>query len=68
MVMQPIVDQIENEKNHDDYTKFISEHLSNCVGNLASCCVQDETLCRKFNYQILLKTKQSSVQVNKRNK
>ena len=33
------------------------------MSNFAALCIHDITLCRKLNYQILLKTKHSSVQV-----
>ena len=64
LVMEPLVDQIENEFDNGDYKKYVKEHLGPCIANLASCCTQEDTLCRKFNYQILLKTKHSSVQVS----
>lgn len=55
--------KIDNEIEYDDYNAFIKDHLAPCIANLASVCVQDDVLCRKFNYQILMKTKSSSVQV-----
>ena len=55
--------KIENEIEYDDYTTYIQKHLGPCIANLASCCVHDDTLCRKFNYQILLKTKSNSSKV-----
>jgi hypothetical protein len=63
LLLDPLVDQIENEIEYENYRKFVNEHLGPCIANLAACCVHDDTLCRKFNYQILLKTKHSSVQV-----
>lgn len=75
VLMEPLVDQIENEVDFstaaaddtaqmsNEYRKFVSEHLAPCIGNFASCCLNDDSLVRKFNYQILLKTKHSSVQV-----
>lgn len=63
LLIQPLVDQIDNEFEYDDYEAYINTHLAPCIANLASCCVQDDALCRKFNYQILLKTKSSSVKV-----
>ncbi len=63
LLIQPLVDQIDNELEYDDYPEFIRTHLAPCIANLATCCVQDDALSRKFNYQILLKTKSSSVQV-----
>ena len=63
LLLDPLVDQIENEIDYDNYRQFVSQHLGPCIANLAACCVHDDTLCRKFNYQILLKTKHSSVQV-----
>lgn len=64
VLMEPLVDQIENEIEYDSYNDYISKHLGPCIANLASCCVNEDALLRKFNYQILLKTKHSSVQVN----
>lgn len=61
--MLKILKQIENEIEYEDYCVFISRHLAPCIANLASSCVHDDSLCRKFNYQILLKTKHSSVKV-----
>lgn len=79
VLMEPLVDQIENEAyfheasseetnnpaagQPNEYRKFVSQHLAPCIGNFASCCRTDDALVRKFNYQILLKTKHSSVQV-----
>lgn len=73
MLMEPLVDQIENEEpcdNDEDsaaassaYRTFVSQHLAPCIGNFASCCLNDDALVRKFNYQVLLKTKSSSPQV-----
>lgn len=63
-IMQPLVDQIENEIEYDSYKRFIDECLSNCIRNFAALCSHDDILCRKLNYQILLKTKSNSVQVN----
>ena len=65
LLMEPLVDQIENEIEFDDYNLYINEHLAQCIGNFASCCTNDDSLIRKFNYQILLKTKHNSVQVKK---
>lgn len=61
--MEPLVDQIENEIEFDDYKSYINQHLAQCIGNFASCCTNDDGLIRKFNYQILLKTKHNSIQV-----
>ena len=55
--------KIDNEFEYDDYDAYINTHLAPCIANLATCCVKDDALCRKFNYQILLKTKSSSVKV-----
>ena len=55
--------KIENEIDYDDYAGYVKQHLGPCIANLASCCVNDDTLCRKFNYQILLKTKSNSAKV-----
>lgn len=55
--------QLDNEINEDSYGAYVAKHLAPCIANLASSCVQDDALCRKFNYQILLKTKSSSVHV-----
>ncbi len=63
LLMEPLIDQVENETVCGDYAKFISEHLAPCVANMGVCCLNDETSCRKLNYHILLKTKHSSVQV-----
>jgi len=63
MIMQPLIDQIENEIEFDSYKKFIDECLTNCIRNFAGLCSHDDVLCRKLNYQILLKTKSNSVQV-----
>ena len=46
-----------------DYAKFVKERLGPCVSNLAAVCAKDDSLCRKFNYQILLKTKHNSAKV-----
>lgn len=64
LIMQPLVDQIENEIEFDNYKTFIDNHLSDCIKNFAGLCANDDTLCRKLNYQILLKTKHNSVQVS----
>jgi U3 small nucleolar RNA-associated protein 10 len=64
LFMEPIVDQIENEiDDAEKYSNFIRNHLAPCIANLGACCASDETICRKLNYQILLKTKHNSVQV-----
>ncbi|RNA28958.1 HEAT repeat-containing 1 [Brachionus plicatilis] len=63
VVMEPLVDQIENEIEFDEYQGYILKHLGPCIANLAYCVVNDEGLLRKFNYQLLLKTKHNSVQV-----
>lgn len=71
VLMEPLVDQIENEADFEtdedgqasEYRSFIAQHLAPCIANFASCCLNDDSLVRKFNYQILLKTKHSSVQV-----
>ena len=59
-----LIHQIENEIDYDNYRAYVSEHLAPCIANLATCCLHDDVLCRKINYQILLKTKHSSVQVS----
>ena len=64
MLFEPLIDQIENEIDYDNYRAYVSEHLAPCIANLATCCLHDDVLCRKINYQILLKTKHSSVQVS----
>ncbi|CAF0714899.1 unnamed protein product [Brachionus calyciflorus] len=63
VLMEPLIDQIENEIEFDDYMVFIKKHLGPCIANLASCTVNEDALLRKFNYQLLLKTKHNSVQV-----
>ena len=63
VLMEPLVDQIENEIDSDEYNVYIGKHLAPCIANLAYCVVNDEGLLRKFNYQLLLKTKHNSVQV-----
>ena len=52
-----------NEIEFDDYKSFINKHLALCIANLGVLSAQDESLCRKFNYQILLKTKSELSQV-----
>ncbi len=63
LLMEPLIDQIENETACEDYGKFISKHLAPCVANMGACCLNDDASCRKLNYHILLKTKHNSVQV-----
>lgn len=82
VLMEPLVDQIENEaiidataneedstdittSSNNSYRTYVIQHLALCIGNFASCCINDDTLVRKLNYQILLKTKHDSVQVNR---
>jgi hypothetical protein len=55
--------KLDNEIEYESYNTYIKKHLAPCIANLASSCVQDDSLSRKFNYQILLKTKSGSVHV-----
>ena len=52
-----------NEIEFEDYKSFINKHLAPCIANLGVLSAQDDYLCRKFNYPILLKTKGESSQV-----
>lgn len=54
IVMQPIVDQIENELalNNEE----IHQLVSNCVSHLA-VAASDDILWRQLNYQVLMKTR-----------
>jgi hypothetical protein len=58
-----MLSKIENEIQFDNYKAYIDEHLIPCISNFALLCTYDVTLCKKLNYQILLKTKHSSAQV-----
>ncbi|KAK6179629.1 hypothetical protein SNE40_011943 [Patella caerulea] len=61
-VMSAIVDQLENlpyNGSEKPYEKRITNSLVPCIANLA-VAAHDDSLWRKLNYQILLKTRHSS--------
>ncbi|KAF8768384.1 HEAT repeat-containing protein 1 [Argiope bruennichi] len=60
-LMQPLVDQLENLTSADEksYQKRISNYLSSCIARFMAT-VSDNTLWKKLNYQILLKTRHDS--------
>ncbi|GFR10197.1 HEAT repeat-containing protein 1 [Trichonephila clavata] len=59
-LMQPLVDQLENLSiGEKAYPEMISNHLSPCVAQFMAS-VTDNTLWKKLNYQILLKTRNDS--------
>ncbi|ESP03635.1 hypothetical protein LOTGIDRAFT_224297 [Lottia gigantea] len=64
-VMQPIVDQIDNlpyNKKESIYKNRVTNHLVPCIGNLV-LAAHDDSLWKKLNYQILLKTRHSDALV-----
>lgn len=64
LFMEPLVDQLENEQQDEkSYSQFVTQHLGPCIANLGACCANDDVMCRRLNYHLLLKTKSSSVQV-----
>ncbi|KAL3869078.1 hypothetical protein ACJMK2_041804 [Sinanodonta woodiana] len=62
-LMQPLVDQIENEQGSEEmYHSRISEHLVPCIVQFA-VAAQDDSLWKALNYQILLKTRNAAAKV-----
>lgn len=62
-LMQPLVDQLENlSVGEKTYHELISSHLSPCIAQFMAS-VTDNTLWKKLNYQILLKTRNDSPMV-----
>ncbi|GFY68176.1 HEAT repeat-containing protein 1 [Trichonephila inaurata madagascariensis] len=62
-LMQPLVDQLENlSVGEKAYQEMISNHLSPCIAQFMAS-VTDNTLWKKLNYQILLKTRNDSPMV-----
>ncbi|GFT96799.1 HEAT repeat-containing protein 1 [Nephila pilipes] len=59
-LMQPLVDQLENLSiGEKPYQEMIANHLSSCIAQFMTT-VTDNTLWKKLNYQILLKTRNDS--------
>jgi len=63
VVMQPLVDQLENELGSDSTCEDrVTNHVVPCIGLLASAA-QDDSLWKVLNYQILLKTRNENPKV-----
>nr|XP_054764327.1 HEAT repeat-containing protein 1-like [Lytechinus pictus] len=61
--MQPLVDQIENTQGGDDtYEDRITSHLTPCIVQFM-VAARDPSTWQPLNYQILLKTRNSSPKV-----
>ncbi|XP_047143600.1 HEAT repeat-containing protein 1 isoform X1 [Hydra vulgaris] len=62
-IMQPLVDQLDNSLFLDEaFTLFAEKHLLPCIVNF-TCAVNDSSLWKPLNHQILLKTKSSQANV-----
>ncbi|XP_014780648.1 HEAT repeat-containing protein 1 [Octopus bimaculoides] len=61
LLMTPLVDQISNMYDKR-YNKRVNDHLIPCLSQLA-VATHDDTLWKSLNYQVLLKTKHSAVNV-----
>eukprot|EP00057_Strongylocentrotus_purpuratus_P026401 XP_011680875.1 PREDICTED: HEAT repeat-containing protein 1 [Strongylocentrotus purpuratus] len=62
-LMQPLVDQIENTQGGDDiYEARITSHLTPCIVQFM-VAAKDPSTWQPLNYQILLKTRNSSPKV-----
>ncbi|BFY99516.1 hypothetical protein BsWGS_02556 [Bradybaena similaris] len=63
VVMQPLVDQLENQLGKDTVNEErISKHVVPCLASLAAAA-HDDSLWKDMNYQILLKTRHESPKV-----
>ncbi|CAL1294382.1 unnamed protein product [Larinioides sclopetarius] len=59
-LMQPLADQLENlADDENSYQERISNYLCSCIARFMAA-VSDNTLWKKLNYQILLKTRHDS--------
>ncbi|GBN78552.1 HEAT repeat-containing protein 1 [Araneus ventricosus] len=60
-LLQPLVDQLENlsDDGENSYQERISNYLCSCIARFMAA-VSDNTLWKKLNYQILLKTRHDS--------
>ncbi|XP_004372851.1 HEAT repeat-containing protein 1 isoform X1 [Trichechus manatus latirostris] len=62
-LMMPLVDQLENRLGGDEkFQERVTKHLIPCIGQF-SVAVADDSLWKPLNYQILLKTRDSSPKV-----
>ncbi|KAM9212388.1 HEAT repeat-containing protein 1 [Dugong dugon] len=62
-LMMPLVDQLENRLGGDEkFQQRVTKHLIPCIGQF-SVAVADDSLWKPLNYQILLKTRDSSPKV-----
>ncbi|XP_029787504.1 HEAT repeat-containing protein 1 isoform X2 [Suricata suricatta] len=62
-LMMPLVDQLENRLGGEErFQERVTEHLIPCIAQF-SVAVADDSLWKPLNYQILLKTRDSSPKV-----
>ncbi|XP_037024057.2 HEAT repeat-containing protein 1 [Artibeus jamaicensis] len=62
-LMTPLVDQLENELGGEEkFQERVTEHLTPCISQFA-VAMADDSLWKPLNYQILLKTRDSSPKV-----
>ncbi|XP_004712243.1 HEAT repeat-containing protein 1 [Echinops telfairi] len=62
-LMMPLIDQLENRLGGDEkFQERVTKHLIPCIGQF-SVAVADDSLWKPLNYQILLKTRDSSPKV-----
>ncbi|KAM6218768.1 HEAT repeat-containing protein 1 isoform 2-T2 [Rhynchocyon petersi] len=62
-LMMPLVDQLENRLGGEEqFQERVTKHLVPCIGQF-SVAMADDTLWKPLNYQILLKTRDSSPKV-----
>lgn len=65
MLMQPLVDQIENDQGGEElFEQRISQHLVPCIVQMC-VAVHDESLWQLLNYQVCLKTRNQDTKVKK---
>ncbi|KAL4236600.1 HEAT repeat-containing protein 1 [Mactra antiquata] len=63
LLMNPIVDQLENQQGDIDvYRNRINDHLVPCLVQLC-VAAQDDSLWRSLNYQVCLKTRSENAEV-----
>ncbi|EDO34893.1 predicted protein [Nematostella vectensis] len=61
-LMQPIVDQLENQSDKDKFQQLVTGHVVPCLAQLAVASGSD-VYWKPLNYQVLLKTRHTSSQV-----